>query len=480
MYASTARKTVYTPSFNFYTTLTCIALGFVYLIVLGRFLSKDNSVSYLYLLMLVQLTPFIICFSRQKYNYIAFILFHHCVTYSLSKLSHAYLLEKTYTLSPETLLALQQHIICTIIIICTYYFFRYFFFHNYREKTKLQMLTMSRWQLLSVATYVMIVPMFMREIPSSLLILHFALVAADMVLLLCSRTPGREWFASFLRFWVFVSSFQYFIGSGTLAMMGNLAGYFFISACIQCNYRRLIIPIAIALSASAVQNVKAQYRNYLWEYPFSSYSERLSVLGTILFDRYVENVEFEENATWAPEKQSENNADLGLGEDLVSGFGRAGDDSLERVMSWTPSKVPFWEGESYAAIPFLMLPRALWPDKPTRHIWKKFGHVYGFLGEDDDQTSVGVSFIAEGYMNYGYRGMYGVCLFFGILVAFMERLSVYFLRGYYYFSFMVFLMPLMNYSSDLTSMINSIVIITLVIFIFRNQFLKMARRDDYC
>ena len=92
---------------------------------------------------------------------------------------------------------------------------------------------------------------------------------------------------------------------------------------------------------------------------------------------------------------------------------------------------------------------------------------------------MGVNFIAEGYMNFGYAGMYWVSVFFGFLVAVVERLSYYFMRGYFYFTFMVFLMPVMYYGNDLTSIVNSVVIVACVLILFRNQIRKMALKDEY-
>ena len=71
-----------------------------------------------------------------------------------------------------------------------------------------------------------------------LLTLHFATMAADMVLLLCADSPNNERLATYLRFGVFLSTMWYFLNTGMLTMVGNLAGYFFIAACLQKKYIR--------------------------------------------------------------------------------------------------------------------------------------------------------------------------------------------------------------------------------------------------
>lgn len=94
-------------------------------------------------------------------------------------------------------------------------------------------------------------------------------------------------------------------------------------------------------------------------------------------------------------------------------------------------------------------------------------------------TSVAINYFAEGYMNFGIMGMYVVAVIMGFLIAGVERLSYYFLGGYFYFTFMAFLMPVMTYASDLGSVIQSIMIVSAVLFLFRKQFQKMALKDDY-
>ena len=462
------------PFFNFYTTLAVVFLLAGYLWVILQLLLTSNPMNLLYLLMLIQVTPFAICFARQHYNYISFVMFNHFVTYSVAKYNQVSLLNHYSTVLPETVVALEQLIICSTLLIVTYFIFRNFFFHRFQEKERYQMLSMTRWQLIVLAAYVLLIPVFMKYIPPPMLMFHFATIAADMVLLLCADSPKNEKFAFYVRLGVFASAIYYFLGTGALTMVGNLAGYIFISSCLQRNYRRILIPILLAVVASAIQNVKYSYRSFILQNPNSSYIERIDTLGTLMSLKYLGSEDESDDKTALDDEDEES-----LSDELLHGFARVGDESLERVMQWTPSKVPYWGGESYAALPFLLIPRALWPDKPSRHIWNKFGKAYGYLSEDDNQTSVAVSFLAEGYMNFGLTGMYVISIIVGFFIACVERASYYFLNGYFYFSFMAFLMPLMGYANDFTSMVNSVVLMAIMLIGFRKQFIAMARKDDY-
>jgi hypothetical protein len=127
----------------------------------------------------------------------------------------------------------------------------------------------------------------------------------------------------------------------------------------------------------------------------------------------------------------------------------------------------------------MFIPRALWADKPTRHFWNKFGIEYGYLGEDDKQTSVAVSYLAEAYMNFGYTGLYACAAFIGLFLVALERFARAFLPGTFFFTFIIFLGSAVHYAMDLGSMLNATVIAIGTMFLFRAQLLKMARRDEY-
>lgn len=145
----------------------------------------------------------------------------------------------------------------------------------------------------------------------------------------------------------------------------------------------------------------------------------------------------------------------------------------------TPSKVPFWNGETYMQLLYLFIPRIIWPDKPVFTFWHDFGIAYGFLSTDDQTTSVGLSYLGEGYMNYGYPGMYTVALLFGVLVAFIERISFFYLRGNYIFCFMVFMLPILPFANAAQAILSSCVITCGVMYVLRRYFLRLGILEAY-
>lgn len=472
----TARREFFNPSiFSPYFLFLIVFIFGATTFVVQKILFENEGIYFLYLLMLIQATPFLVQFGKQNFNYIGFTLFNHFFCYSIPKLNQIKNIERVDQIFPESILAIKELIICTLILAASYYTFRLFIFYSFVQREKFQYLSLSRLQLVLVASYVIGMPVFMDFLPSWALIFHFAAIAADMVLLMCAHSPHNERWSYLLRIGVFISAILYFVKTGMLTMVGNLAGYLFIAACLQRKYRILFIPVVLTLVGSAVQVVKMPYRQAIYSNPGLSYSDRMEVLGGLLYTQYIGDdtvIGEEEDYTESLEKRE-------VGDALLHGFSRLGDDSMERVLSWTPTIVPFWEGASYESIPYLFIPRVIWPDKPSRHVWNKYGKTYGVLSDDDNQTSVGFSYFAEGYMNFGFAGMYLVAIIMGLVIAATERLSYYFLKGYFYFTFMAFLMPVMTYATDLGSVLQSIMIVSAVLFVFRKQFLKMALKDDY-
>jgi hypothetical protein len=78
---------------------------------------------------------------------------------------------------------------------------------------------------------------------------------------------------------------------------------------------------------------------------------------------------------------------------------------LAYVIDETPSRVPYWDGESYQALLWKFIPRLLYPEKPVEEMGQTFGHRYGLLDEDDISTSVNMPQLCEMYANFGAPGV---------------------------------------------------------------------------
>jgi hypothetical protein len=107
-------------------------------------------------------------------------------------------------------------------------------------------------------------------------------------------------------------------------------------------------------------------------------------------------------------------------------------ESLERVdllsqaanvMEKTPGVVPFQEGASYTFLVATLVPRAVWPDKPSVNDANRFYQVaYGLTAKDDlEGVAISVGCLAESFMNFSWWGVVVVMFVNGFLVGVFER-----------------------------------------------------------
>jgi len=89
----------------------------------------------------------------------------------------------------------------------------------------------------------------------------------------------------------------------------------------------------------------------------------------------------------------------------------------------TPDEVPFLGGTTYLPIPFLLVPRIVWPDRPNaQETLIQLNVHYGLLTrESSELTSIGWGMIAEAYANFGMAGCLGLGLLLGIMLGVTQR-----------------------------------------------------------
>ena len=128
--------------------------------------------------------------------------------------------------------------------------------------------------------------------------------------------------------------------------------------------------------------------------------------------------------------------------------GDANDDPseslLERasLMHWllyfeavTPSGVPFLNGETYAVIPHLFMPRLFDPDKPRSHEASYILAIhYGIqTREDTENTTIAFGLVSEAFANFGFSGIGALAVvlgtFYGLVASWASRMPLLSLRG---------------------------------------------------
>lgn len=93
------------------------------------------------------------------------------------------------------------------------------------------------------------------------------------------------------------------------------------------------------------------------------------------------------------------------------------------VVELTPAVVPYQYGATYSYLLAALIPRALWPDKPSMNEANQFYQVNYFVTreEDLDGVSIAVGILTEGYINYGWLGTIVVMLLFGVILDYIQQ-----------------------------------------------------------
>jgi hypothetical protein len=89
----------------------------------------------------------------------------------------------------------------------------------------------------------------------------------------------------------------------------------------------------------------------------------------------------------------------------------------------TPDEVSFMDGETYAVIPILLVPRILYPNKPASHEGTYLLNIhYGFqTREATATTTIGWGLLNESYANFGYVGVGLLAVILGAYYAVVSR-----------------------------------------------------------
>lgn len=143
--------------------------------------------------------------------------------------------------------------------------------------------------------------------------------------------------------------------------------------------------------------------------------------------------------------------------------------AMSLVLKETPSRVPYWGGETYIPLVSKFIPRFMWPDKPTEGMGYKFGTTYRVISNWNTSTSINTPILAELYMNFGYSGIYLGCIVLGfiyfLLVRWFNSMSVTFASSVVG---MAIIFPLMIWESNFSLIFGNLLLISVTfILIYR-------------
>jgi len=422
--------------------------------------TDSSGIYWLTLLGTVQLFPMIMSVVKKRLDYLSVSSFATFATYTLGKYNNAFYVRRLTAISNDSLTEIKEMIFCTVLLIGAFYAVRAIGRFDQESSPRYRIFDTSPGVFFTIAALVLFQPVVETFIPFGARNVYVTFHGFLFFMLFCIRSSKFKFINLAAVGTVILSGIITYLNSGMMTYILLSIILSFITLSLQGKLKQTLLLGFLLYPLSQIQMVKAQYRSYIWTPEGRAFTmvERLGLMSALLTG----TLEADIATTSFKEVESDEEED---GE-LASALDRASDESLERVMALTPSPVPFWNGETYESLLYVMVPRALWPGKPSISNFNKFGKVYGYLGEDDDDTSIAATAFAEGYMNYGYVGLYGVSIFLGVLLAVAQQIGPWLFGGHSVIGFVLFFMPLSSLCV-LGVLVPPLINLVVVVFPFR-------------
>lgn len=229
-------------------------------------------------------------------------------------------------------------------------------------------------------------------------------------ILLMNYLRGGAFIVDRLLIVIYLISF-FFIGLSS-GWLGSILGLFVVTLmCFWVTQRSFpwIFLIPAVLLFIVLQPAKGIFRGEFW------YGDRSGF-------NVVERIEFWLNAVQVAWDGTSDNYDV-LQRNLSASLSRVSLlTQAVNVLEKTPDIVPFQNGNTYSFAILGLIPRFVWPDKPSGNDANRFYQVaYGITPEDRLHTvSIAIGFMTEGYVNFGWLGVVFACFVVGVVIGLVQ------------------------------------------------------------
>ena len=149
------------------------------------------------------------------------------------------------------------------------------------------------------------------------------------------------------------------------------------------------------------------------------------------------------------------------------------------VIDQTPGVVPYQYGELYSYMFITLVPRFVWPDKPSVNDANQFYQVaYGLTREENlDGVSIAVGVLTEGFISFGWIGALGIMFLLGVFFDFFQSTFLSRNSGQLLISLGVVLLPqFLTIESQLATYLGGIVQQVLFTLIIMLPAMSLRRR----
>lgn len=301
-----------------------------------------------------------------------------------------------------------------------------------------------------------------------------AIRTATTIAIICCQPKGmRNMTLPAVLYLTFLNAID-FIESGQLALAITCSFLVLITGVVNKKIHIAAVGMVGIIIFSYLQAFKYEYRDILRTNPEMTFFDKLELTRIGILMTVVTTLSDSDDEDATPSNTPTSIPLRLLSANLTSNnfIRRVHDESFERVLQLTPEVVPYWNGETLEMALFAVIPRFLWPHKPSLVFGPAFGHKYGYLEEDDNETSITCNFFAEGHMNYGAAGVFLVTVVIAFLLIFAEVLSRQILKSQIAIGVLAYGFVFLSFGSFLTSIVSNFIYASLILVIFRLVLLK--------
>jgi hypothetical protein len=195
-------------------------------------------------------------------------------------------------------------------------------------------------------------------------------------------------------------------------MLGILEGMFHVGTSYLAGrwltLRRVSVGALVAVLAifSLLQPVKHGFREQVWTAERKT-GEVVGVSGRVEAWGDAFSTSFGDS----PKRDADE------GHAVASRFSEFG--PVVHALDVVPTRVPFCNGDSLLPLLYSPIPRLIWPDKPiTKDTLQRYAIIFNRQTEAGAQTTaVGITILVEGYWNFGWAGIVGLCAVLGAFLG---------------------------------------------------------------
>ena len=216
------------------------------------------------------------------------------------------------------------------------------------------------------------------------------------------KNRKRKEFYFFCAFEFLTGFYSYFSEFKTVIFF---IGFLYLSLLVSVTLRQLVVTTIIAISlffgGAFYQSIKGEYRQFLNQ---GAKSQTVSVSQSDAFNKLIEI---------SDRKGTDNFDDAIIS--LLDRFQYT--YHLAKTMDRVPTVIPYQYGANWGTtIGFVLTPRILNPDKPKYEASVKASKYTGIqYSGARSGVSVSLGYFADGYIDYGYIGMFIVLLTLGFI-----------------------------------------------------------------